>query len=100
MSNPCVILEMSGAEGWNKSRGCRVIPALRQATMLHPSRLIAEAEALRLSAAYPGCRFAVFEAAAVAVAVEVPTHITVGGQVIASHWVPTLAELGEQDLPF
>jgi len=100
MSNPCLILEVSGADQWEPFRGCRRIdPAIRP-TVLHPSREWAEAEALRLTKAHPGRLFAVFEAVTAGHAVKVPSHITLGGKVVAEQWMPGLVQIGEGDIPF
>ena len=100
MSNPCVILEMSSCEHWQPRHGCRIIPPIRQPSMLHPSREVAEAEALKLSAAHPGRCFVVVEASVAATTVEVPTHITLGGKVVAKRDLPTLANFGADVIPF
>lgn len=102
MSTPCLILEISDAENWQPFRGCRRIAAGRQPSVLHPSREIAEAEALRLSAASPGRTFAIFELSGAATSVKVPTHITLGGKVVAERDMPSLVEVGEFDdlIPF
>lgn len=100
MSNPCLVLEVADCESWMPFRGCRRIPSERLPTVLHTSREVAEQEALRLSAAHPGRLFWVFEAATAARAVKVPTHITLGGQVVAERSIPALMELGEFDIPF
>ena len=100
MSGPCLILEISNAKDWEPFRGCRRIPPIRQPSVLHPSREVAEAEALKLSAEHPGRMFAVFELALAATTTKVPTHITLGGKVVAERYVPSLVEIGEPDIPF
>ena len=100
MSGPCLILELANSASWQPRHGCRVIPPSGQPTILHPSREIAEAEALKLIAAHPGRRFVIFEAALAAITVEVPTHITLGGTVVAKRDMPALVNFGEDDLPF
>lgn len=100
MSNPCLVLEVSTVDSWEPFRGCRRIPLEGRPTVLHPSREIAEQEAVRLNAANPDRMFAVFEAATAARSVKVPTHITLGGKVIAERSMPQLVELGEFDIPF
>lgn len=100
MSNPCLVLEVSTVDSWEPFRGCRRLPLEGRPTVLHPSREVAQQEALRLSAAHPGRVFAVFEAATAARSVKVPTHITLGGKVVAERFMPSLVELGEFDLPF
>lgn len=100
MSGPCLILELSNSGDWQPRHGCRVIPDIRRPTVLHPSREIAEAEALKLIASNPGRCFVIFEANQAAVSVEVPTHITLGGKVVAKRDMPTLVNYGEDDLPF
>lgn len=100
MSGFFLILEISDAQNWQPFRGCRRIPTGKQPSVLHPSREIAEAEALRLNQAHPDQRFAVFEAVTVAHSVRVPTHITLGGAIIAERNMPALVEIGEEDVPF
>lgn len=100
MSGPCLILEISDAEGWAPFRGCRRIADIRRPSVLHPSREVAEAEALRLSGAHPDRTFAVFELAVAATSVKVPTHITLGGQVLAERHIASLVILGDDDVPF
>lgn len=100
MSNPCMILEASDADQWAPFHGCRRIEAGNRPTVLHPSREIAEAEALRLAQAHPGRLFVVFEAATAGRSLKVPTHITLGGTVVAERWMPGLVQIGEDDVPF
>lgn len=100
MSNQCVILEVSGSDQWPPFRGCRRIAPDDRPTVLHPSREIAEAEALRLTRAHPGRLFVVFEAVTAGHSVKVPTHITLGGAVVAEQWMPSLVQIGPDDIPF
>ena len=103
MSNPCLILEVSDHEQWAPFRGCRKLPLTRQPTVLHPSREVAEQEAIRLSLAHPECMFAVLEVVSAARSVKVPTHVTVGGKVFAERLLPRLMLVGDDassDIPF
>lgn len=95
-----MVLEVSDADQWAPFRGCRKIAADHRPTVLHPSREVAEAEALRLCEAHPGRLFVAFEAVTGARSVKVPTHITLGGQVIAERWMPGLVQIGEDEIPF
>ncbi|MBF5006397.1 hypothetical protein [Diaphorobacter caeni] len=100
MSNPCLILDIACAEYWQPFRECRRIEPSSQPTVLHPSREVAEAEALRLAAAHPGRRFAIFELTSAATTVNVPTHVTLSGKVLVTRSIAQLATVGEPDLPF
>lgn len=111
MSNPCLILEWTDAAGWNNHwtgepvaslhRQPVVIPPVRRPTVLQPDRETAEGEAKRLAKAHPDKLFAVFEAAAVAKIVSVPSHITVAGQVFAQRTSAVLLDLdNEAQIPF
>ncbi len=100
MSGPCVILEVTDAEHWEPFRGCKKIREYRRPTVLHPSREVAEQEALRLAAENVHSRFVVLEAAVVAAAVKVPTHITLGGKVVAERFMPALMQVDEDEVPF
>lgn len=75
------------------------IPADERPTVLHTTRESAERELLRLACSYPRGNFVLFEAAAVGVHQTVPTHITLGGQIVATRAGAYVAKLGE-DLPF
>ena len=115
MSNPCLILEWTDADTWhgmfsglpaNETRSPpaitepRLIPAERQPRMLQPDRETAETEAKRLAAAHPGKRFAVFEALTVGITVDLPSHITVKGDVFQTRKVAALVEIEGAELPF
>ena len=100
MSNPCLILDIATAEYWNPFQGCRRIPPSAQPTVLHPSREIAEAEALRLAAAHPGRRFAVFELTSAATTIRVPTHVSVTGKVICDRPMAQLMQVADPEIPF
>lgn len=93
--NPCLIVDVTDVEEWSVSKpaGGEVIPVPKRPSVLQASRARAEIEAKRLAGAHPGRRFAIFEACLVATTVKVPTHITVGGQVVAEHQVPHLVEI-------
>jgi len=109
--NPCLILEWSAAGDWPRlyangdglERWPLRIPADARPTVLQPDRASAEAEARRLAELHHGKCFAVFEAQAVATAVELPTHVTVSGCVWASRMVGTLIDIDDpdsDDIPF
>lgn len=100
MSNPCLILEVSDADNWAPFRGCKKIPMGGHPTVLHPSREVAEQEAQRLCRERPHQRFAVFEAAVIAQAVQVPSHVTLSGKVVASTLQATLVDLFDDEVPF
>jgi hypothetical protein len=68
--------------------------------MLQPDRETAEAEAKRLALEHPSKRFAVFEAAVVGLAVDVPSHVTVSGAVWLTRKVAALVEIDDSEVPF
>ncbi|MFP5473068.1 MAG: hypothetical protein ACLGJD_05460 [Gammaproteobacteria bacterium] len=81
----CVVIAVAKPEEWPRAPGGgRRIPAGRVCTVLQPSREVAEAEALRLAIQHPESDFVVMEAVAVARHQPVPTHVALGGRVIAS----------------
>jgi len=96
----CVIVEISAADSWPPFRGYERIPEVRRPTTLHPSREIADAEALRLANEHWGRRFMVFEAQAVATTIKVPAHITLGGTVICSREILALMAVDDDEVPF
>lgn len=100
---PCLVVDMTGVEKWDThhSGGARV-PARQQPTVLHSSREIAEREALRLAARFPGRGFVVLEATVLAATCKVPTHITLGGKVVAEQNRALLIDLADDPdaLPF
>lgn len=107
--NPCLILEWSDAEEWpglhgltpNALRpGPRSIPQNRKPAVMQPNRTVAEAEAKRLALAHPGKRFAVFEATHIAMTVDVPSHVTVSGNIWQSRKMPALLEIDDSEIPF
>ena len=49
MSNPCMVLDVTDHDQWAPFRGCHRIPEDCRPTVLHPSREVAEQEALRLA---------------------------------------------------
>ncbi|CAM3352290.1 hypothetical protein [Paracidovorax anthurii] len=102
MSNPCLILEVSDHDQWEPFRGCQRLPPDRRPTVLHPSREVAEEEALRLARTHPGRMFAVMEVVTAARTVAVPTHVTLGGLVFADRQLPRLMQVGDgaDEIPF
>lgn len=102
MSNPCVVIEVSGHHDWTPFRGCHRIPDDCRPTVLHPSREVAEQEALRLATAHPERMFAIFEVVTATRTVKVPTHVTLGGQVFAERNLARLMQVGDgrDDVPF
>ena len=71
-------------------------------TVLHPSREVAEQEALRLASAHPERIFAILEVVTATRTVKVPTHVTLGGQVFADRNLARLMQVGDgrDDVPF
>lgn len=100
MSNPCMILDIAGADDWQPFHGCRLIEGGNNPTVLHPSREVAEEEALRLAARYPDRRFAIFELVAAATTSKIPTHFTLGGKVLGERAFAQMVEISEDDVPF
>ncbi|MBI3102813.1 MAG: hypothetical protein HYY98_14870 [Burkholderiales bacterium] len=102
MSNPCVVIDVSGHGDWPPFRGCHRIPDDCRPTVLHPSREVAEQEALRLATAYPERMFAIFKVVTATRTVKVPTHVTLGGQVFAERNLARLMQVGDglDDVPF
>lgn len=107
---PCLIVDCTEAHEWPDIGGRpgphlhdkpQRMPADKRPTMLQPDRATAEAEAQRLARAHPSRRFVIFEAAAAAVTVKVPTHTTVSGQPWGERTVAVLLDIGEDDgIPF
>ena len=102
MSNPCMVLDVTDHDQWAPFRGCHRIPEDCRPTVLHPSREVAEQEALRLASAYPERMFAILEVVTATRTVKVPTHVTLGGQVFADRNLARLMQVGDgrDDFPF
>ena len=102
MSNPCMVLDVAEHTDWAPFLGCRRIPEDCRPTVLHPSREVAEQEALRLASAHPERLFAILEVVSATRTVKVPTHITLGGQVFAERNLARLMQVGDgpDDVPF
>lgn len=102
-SMPCLVLDAGSFDEWaaHFSGGSR-IPLGKSPTVLHLSREVAEAEAKRLAARFPGRPFLILEARVIAATVKVPTHITLGGKVVAESQRPALIDLADDPdaLPF
>lgn len=100
---PCLIVNLAGVEKWDThhSGGAR-LPVRQVPTVLHSSSDVAEAEALRLAARFPGHGFVVFKATVVASTCKVPTHVTLGGKVVAEQDRAMLIDLADDPdaLPF
>jgi hypothetical protein len=106
---PYLILEVHDSHEWPeifrqdvaRADFSQKIPPGRGPTVLHCSRGIAEREALRLAKAHPGKVFALFEPVAAGVSSTVPTHVTIGGQVVQSRTEAHLADIADpDDIPF
>ncbi|MBL8370033.1 MAG: hypothetical protein JNK28_01440 [Burkholderiaceae bacterium] len=96
----CLILETSWYDRFTSDR-LQKVPPLLVPTVVQPDRETAEREALRLAREHPGKTFVVFQASVGAVGRRVPSHITLGGQVVREHIVTELADIeGDQDIPF
>ena len=95
MSNPCMVLDVTEHTDWAPFLGCRRIPEDCRPTVLHPSREVAEQEALRLASAHPERLFAILEVVSATRTVKVPTHITLGGQVFAERNLAQLMQVGD-----
>lgn len=96
----CLILETSWYDRSTSDR-LQKVPPLHAPTVVQPDRETAEREALRLAREHPGKTFVVFQACIAAVGRRVPSHITLGGQVVREHIVPALTAIeGDQDIPF
>ena len=102
MSNPCVVIDVTEHSAWAPFKGCHRIPDDCRPTVLHPSREVAEQEALRLATAHPDRMFAIFEVTGATRTVKVPTHVTLGGRVFAERNLPRLMHVGDgrDDVPF
>lgn len=99
----CLIIETSDSENWPStwfSSRLRELPSNRRPTILQPDRKTADAEAMRLARQHPGKVFAVFEARAVARCVEVPQHVTLGGEVVGRSMMPVLSDIDPSERPF
>lgn len=109
MSNPCLILSWGSAGDWpahgtgeTQRAGDKPvrIPDSARPLMLQPDRETAEAEALRLAKSNPSQRFAVFEATVEARTFELPSHVTVGGQLFQTRKHAALVEICDDAIPF
>jgi hypothetical protein len=92
--SPCLIVDVTDVDKWSVAHhGGKEIPIGKRPSALIPSRAHAETEAKRLASASPGRRFAIFEACLLVTTVKVPTHITVGGAVVAEREMAHLVEI-------
>lgn len=97
----CVILAVDRPDQWRPAvGGGKHIPSSKVCTVLQPSRAVAEREALRLAKEHPGVDFLVLEAVAIAKHQRTPTHVTIGGKVVADEPGSTLAAIAEDGTPF
>lgn len=94
---PCVVIDVTDMDEMTNFHGGGKQLGKKAPTVLQLSRDIAEREALRLSARNPGRQFIVLEAVAVARAVRTPTHMTLGGRVVAEAMRPMLVKLASDD---
>lgn len=100
-NTPCVVIEVTHCNHWAAGPAfkCRRIPADTRPTVLHPNRKVAETEALRLAGQHRGRCFAVFEAASMAMSVELPASVNIHGQTLILRQVPNLIDIGDK-VPF
>ena len=100
---PCLVVDVTDFEHFESHlAGGAMLPANRRPTVLQRSREAAEAEAKRLAGRFPGRVFLVLEAQVLATTIKVPTHITLGGKVVAESARPALVDLADDPdaLPF
>lgn len=107
LTNVCMIVCVEDVDSWPTAVvngamcAAERIPADRRPTMLHRDRAVAETEAKRLASAHPGSRFAIFEACVVALTVNVPTHMTLNGRIVAERQQAQLFDIqGDGRPPF
>ncbi len=100
MGKPCMILDITAEMYWQPFKSCRRIDQQHLATVLHPSREVAEEEALRLTNAHPGRRYAVFEVVSAVHTVKVPTQVSWQGKVQAEQSLVQLVKIEDDDVPF
>lgn len=85
MQTYSVVLDVTNYDEWVTAFGdCARIPFAARSTILHADQSTAEREAVRLALAHPGNRYAVFTLHGIVQTKEVPTHISLGGKVIAT----------------
>lgn len=104
-TSPCLIVDITDLDQWPNFynaaapvplAGCpQRIPQDRQPTVLQPSEKVAIEEARRLALRFPGHRFAIFEARLMGLAADVPSHVTVSGQVFQTCKVARIVEIGD-----
>jgi len=101
MSNPCIIIEISDIDAWPLAHGGgKRLPEDNRPTVLQPDRDTAEKEAKRLARISPNKRFCILEAQVVATTIEVPSHITVSGNVWNTRREAVLVEINDGEVPF
>lgn len=101
MSNPCIIIEISDIDTWPVAHGGgRRLPEDNRPTVLQPDRDTAEKEAKRLARLSPNKRFCILEAQVVATTIEIPSHVTVSGEVWSTRREAVIVTMAENEVPF
>lgn len=100
--NFCLILDVTELATWAPHMGTKRmhIPSGAQPTVLQINRDSAAEEAMRLARAHPSRSFAIFEAAQLTMLVEVPTHVTMAGEVFLREKRAFLVEIDDSEVPF
>jgi hypothetical protein len=100
--NFCLILDVTDLATWATHLGSKRkhIPSGVQPTVLQINRDSAAEEAKRLANEHPDRSFAVFEAIQLAVSFEVPTHVTMGGEIWRTEKRAHLVAIDEAEVPF
>ena len=95
-------LDVTEHDQWAPFRGCHRIPKDCRPTVLHQSRDVAEQEALRFVFVYFERMFGSLEVVTATRTVKVPTHVTLGGRVLAERILVLLMQVGDgrDDVPF
>jgi hypothetical protein len=100
--NFCLILDVTEVLTWAPHMGTKRthIPSGMQPTVLQIDRDNAAEEAKRLAAAHPDRSFAIFEAIQLAMTIEVPSHITMSGEIWRTEKRVHLVAVDEAEVPF
>jgi hypothetical protein len=97
MNEAFLIVDIAGLFDWPERFGdCRLVDPAKRPTVLHASRKVAEAEALRLQLAHPAGQFCVFEATQFTVRIQAPTHVNLRGETLISEPVARLASVHDE----